>query len=158
MNNSLFHMHECIFSLHLTGVSSILGAINFITTIINIKPPALFSIPNTTLRMVCPNYSCTPSAIPSHPGHQNYHTTDRQQPKYYLLWPRRRRRPYLYQHLFWFFGHPEVCILILPRFESSPTLLPTTQAKKNPSDTWVWSALYQSVSWALSCEPDKFHE
>lgn len=94
MNNSLFHMHECIFSLHLTGVSSILGAINFITTIINIKPPALFSIPNTTLRMVCPNYSCTPSAIPSHPGHQNYHTTDRQQPKYYLLWPRRRRRPY----------------------------------------------------------------
>jgi len=118
-----------LMGLQLAGVSSLAGAVNFIVTILNMRAPGMnmFKMPLFVWAMLVTSFMLM-MAVPVLSGAITMLTMDRSFGTSFFE-PGGGGDPVLFQHLFWFFGHPEVYIMILPAFGIMNQVIPTFSRK-----------------------------
>jgi cytochrome c oxidase subunit I len=122
-------MDMTIFAVHIMGISSIMGAINIVVTILNMRAPGM-----TLMKMplFCWTWLITAylliAVMPVLAGAVTMVLTDRHFGTSFFN-AAGGGDPVLYQHVFWFFGHPEVYIMILPAFGIVSQIIPTFARK-----------------------------
>ncbi len=118
-----------IFLIHITGISSLVGAVNFYATIVNMRAPGMtwgrlplfvWSILTYAILLIL--------ALPTIAAAVTMLLTDRHFGTHWFD-PAQGGSPLLWQHLFWFFGHPEVYIMVLPGFGIISEVLPVFARK-----------------------------
>jgi len=122
-------MDMAIFAIHIMGISSIMGAINIVVTVLNMRAPGM-----TLMKMplFCWTWLITAylliAVMPVLAGAVTMILTDRHFGTSFFN-AAGGGDPVLYQHVFWFFGHPEVYIMILPAFGIVSQIIPTFSRK-----------------------------
>ena len=123
-------MDMAIFALHIMGASSIMGSINIIVTILNMRAPGMTLM---KMPMFCWTWLITAylliAVMPVLAGAITMTLTDRHFGTSFFN-PAGGGDPVMYQHIFWFFGHPEVYIMILPAFGIVSQVVPAFARKK----------------------------
>ena len=122
-------MDMAIFAMHILGASSIMGSINIITTILNMRAPGMTLM---KMPMFCWTWLITAylliAVMPVLAGAITMLLTDRHFGTSFFN-AAGGGDPVMYQHIFWFFGHPEVYIMILPAFGIVSHIIPTFSRK-----------------------------
>jgi len=123
-------MDMAIFAIHLMGASSIMGSINIIVTILNMRAPGMTLM---KMPMFCWTWLITAylliAVMPVLAGAITMVLTDRHFGTSFFS-AAGGGDPVMYQHIFWFFGHPEVYIMILPAFGIVSEVIPTFARKR----------------------------
>lgn len=122
-------MDMAIFAIHIMGMSSIMGSINIITTILNLRAPGmtLMKMPLFIWTWLITAYLLI-AVMPVLAGAVTMTLTDRHFGTNFFN-AAGGGDPVMYQHIFWFFGHPEVYIMILPAFGIVSQVIPTFARK-----------------------------
>jgi len=123
-------MDMAIFALHILGASSIMGSINIITTILNMRAPGmtLMKMPMFVWTWLITAYLLI-AVMPVLAGAITMLLTDRHFGTSFFN-AAGGGDPVMYQHIFWFFGHPEVYIMILPAFGIVSEIIPVFSRKR----------------------------